>query len=63
MSAVESDTAVELNAPLSDTPVAGYVTGPTITYSLGKNLPSTAVLDTGHPWNPFSGSFAAVMTG
>ena len=49
VSAVESDTAVELNAPLSDTPVAGYVTGPTITYSLGKNLPSASIFDY---WSP-----------
>lgn len=49
VSAVVSETAVELNAPLSSAPEAGLVTSPTITYSLGKSLPSASIFDY---WSP-----------
>ena len=59
VSAVESDTAVELNAPLSDTPVAGYVDlGPPSLIRLERTCRALLSSIIGHPWNPFSGSFA-----
>lgn len=42
-------TSVELNAPLSAAPDGGTSTGATITYSLGKKLPSVSIFDY---WSP-----------
>lgn len=41
--------SADLNAPLSVAPAGGASTGPTITYLLGKNLPSTTIFDY---WSP-----------
>jgi hypothetical protein len=49
VSAVPDGSAVELNAPLSAAPESGQSTGPTITYSLGKSLPSVSIFDY---WSP-----------
>lgn len=47
--AVVDASTVELNAPLSAAPSAGDSTAPTITYSLGKSLPSVSIFDY---WSP-----------
>jgi len=49
VSAVGDDLSVELNAPLSVAPTVGDVASPTITYSLGKSLPSASIFDY---WSP-----------
>jgi hypothetical protein len=49
VSAVVDGQSVELNAPLSAAPVAGDAASPTITYSLGKSLPSASIFDY---WSP-----------
>jgi hypothetical protein len=49
VSAVIDDQSVELNAPLSGPAEAGLATGPTMTYSLGKSLPSASIFDY---WSP-----------
>jgi hypothetical protein len=49
VSSVENDQTIELNAPLSVAPSSGTSTGPTITYFLGRSLPSTSIFDY---WSP-----------
>jgi hypothetical protein len=49
VSSVPDGQTVELNAPLSVTPVAGETTGTTMTYFLGKSLPSVSIFDY---WSP-----------
>jgi hypothetical protein len=49
VTAVPDQNSVELNAPLSTIPISGAVTGPTITYTLGRTLPSASIFDY---WSP-----------
>jgi hypothetical protein len=49
VSAVINSLVVELNAPLSAPPFPGLPTGATITYSLGRTLPSVSIFDY---WSP-----------
>jgi hypothetical protein len=49
VSAVPDDMTAELNAPLSAAPESDQATGSTITYSLGKSLPSVSIFDY---WSP-----------
>ena len=49
VSAVLDTNSVDLNAPLSAAPGVGESTGSTITYFLGKSLPSTSIFDY---WSP-----------
>jgi hypothetical protein len=49
VTAVVDGMTVELNAPLSEAPTDGAYTGSTMTYSLGKTLPSASIFDY---WTP-----------
>jgi hypothetical protein len=49
VSSVLDEQTVELNAPLSAAPFPGETTGPTMTYFLGKSLPSVSIFDY---WSP-----------
>ena len=49
VTSVPDDQSVELNAPLSMAPVSGASTAPTITYMLGRTLPSASIFDY---WSP-----------
>lgn len=49
VSAVVSNTAVQVNAPFSTTPVAGTACSTTMTYSPGEELPSATLFDY---WTP-----------
>lgn len=49
VTAVPDANTAELNAPLSVTPTAGDPVSPTISYSLGKSLPSLSIFDY---WSP-----------
>jgi len=49
VAAIINTTSVQLNAPLSTTPLAGAPLGPTVTYFAGSQLPSVSVFDY---WSP-----------
>lgn len=51
VSAVSDPQTIELNAPLTSAPGSGARTGATITYTLGKSLPSASIFDY---WSPAS---------
>ena len=51
VSAVVDSTTVALNAPLAATPATGTTVGPTVTYVLGRDLPSVSIFDFWSPAN------------
>lgn len=51
VAAIINTTSVQLNAPLSTTPLAGAPLGPTVTYFASTDLPSVSVFDY---WSPAS---------
>ncbi len=50
-SAIVDSTTVALSAPLSAAPTAGTTVGPTVTYALGRDLPSVSLFDYWAPAN------------